>query len=149
MLDLEIILGGGLFSPQAEAEVERAAQQGATEAVAAAAEVARTTTAFKDGSGDLRRSISGKVEGKFLDDTMELVVKADADNAEFVNNGTRPHTIRPRRGKALQLRSLGDDVFSKKVNHPGTEATHFLENSLDVPRTQAILADKIEKALGG
>lgn len=61
----------------------------------------------------------------------------------MVNDGTRPHPIRPRRGKVLAFKggfraktlprtigsgaggSSGPEVFSRGVNHPGTAARDF------------------------
>ena len=63
----------------------------------------------------------------------------------YVDKGTRPHVIKPRRAKRLRFRTgyrakttpgvlisrrggaTGDVVFARKVNHPGTEARGFSE----------------------
>lgn len=63
----------------------------------------------------------------------------------YVNRGTKPHPIRPKRAKALAFQSgyqaktapgvigsgpggpFGDTVFSKGVRHPGTKARKFDE----------------------
>lgn len=46
--------------------------------------------------------------------------------------GTEPHTIRPRRKKALRFVSGGRVVFAMRVRHPGTRANPFLTRALDV-----------------
>lgn len=62
----------------------------------------------------------------------------------YVNDGTKPHMIRPRRARYLRFSSgyrsktrpqiigsqnggsFGDDIFSRGVNHPGTKARNFV-----------------------
>lgn len=62
---------------------------------------------------------------------------------KYVSLGTKPHVIKPKNGKVLRFKSMykpktkanvigshaggasGDDVFSKGVQHPGTEARNF------------------------
>lgn len=48
--------------------------------------------------------------------------------------GTEPHTIRPRRRKALRFIMGGKVVFATKVHHPGTVGTFFLTRALDAAR---------------
>lgn len=50
----------------------------------------------------------------------------DADYAEAVHNGSGPHTIRPRRKKALRFVVGGQTVFAKSVRHPGTRGRPWL-----------------------
>ena len=52
----------------------------------------------------------------------------------FIMNGTAPHTIRPRRRKALRFIGRGGVVFAKVVHHPGTRARPFLQKALDAAR---------------
>ena len=51
--------------------------------------------------------------------------------AAAVEFGTSPHIIKPSNKQALKFKSDGQIVFSKKVMHPGTEATPFMRPSLD------------------
>ena len=54
--------------------------------------------------------------------------RSDAPHAEFVINGTRFHTIRPKRsGGVLVFRVGGVTVFAKKVNHPGNDPNPFFD----------------------
>lgn len=48
--------------------------------------------------------------------------------AYFLHQGTEPHEIRPRSASALRFYSqrVGDFVFVKVVNHPGTKPLHYL-----------------------
>jgi hypothetical protein len=59
--------------------------------------------------------------------------------AVFLEGGTKPHVIRPRRKKALRFATGGNArltgsprtgapvVFAKRVNHPGSKAYPFLK----------------------
>lgn len=54
----------------------------------------------------------------------------DVDYAAAVNDGTRPHIIRPRNAQALRFRIGGRVVYAKVVHHPGTRANPFLDRAL-------------------
>jgi hypothetical protein len=54
----------------------------------------------------------------------------DVDYAAAVNDGTRPHAIRPRTKKALRFRVGNRVVFARVVHHPGTKGTRFLDKAL-------------------
>ena len=74
------------------------------------------------GPGSLTRSVA--------------IVHASAGYAAFVELGTRPHVITPRRAKVLawgtnnrlsgRPRSGSGMVFARRVNHPGTKPQPFL-----------------------
>lgn len=71
------------------------------------------------------------------------VIGTDDEVYGYVNSGTRPHVIKPRNGKVLAFGSSfspktaprvigsgggskgGGTVFSRGVNHPGTDAREF------------------------
>lgn len=69
-------------------------------------------------TGHLRRTITSRVERG----GDRGVIGTNAPHARSVHEGSRPHTIRPRRAKALKT-PYG--IF-KKVKHPGTRANPFL-----------------------
>jgi hypothetical protein len=48
----------------------------------------------------------------------------------MVNDGTRPHIIRPRTKRVLKFTVGGRTVFAKMVRHPGTRARPFLDRAL-------------------
>jgi len=50
---------------------------------------------------------------------------------EFLNDGTKPHTIEPKNAKALRFVIDGKVVFAKKVEHPGIEARKFVDKILN------------------
>jgi hypothetical protein len=57
-------------------------------------------------------------------------VGSDLEYAAFVNDGTRPHQIRPRNRQVLRFQVGGRTVFAKVVNHPGTRPRPFLDRAL-------------------
>lgn len=59
-----------------------------------------------------------------------LTVGSDVEYAAMVNDGTRPHTIRPRRAQALRFTVGGRVVYARVVQHPGTRARPFLDRAL-------------------
>lgn len=60
-----------------------------------------------------------------------LTVGSDLEYAGFVNDGTRPHQIKPRRsGGVLRFVVGGRVVYARVVNHPGTRARPFLDRAL-------------------
>ncbi len=52
----------------------------------------------------------------------------------YHHDGTGPHTIRPRRAKALRFVVAGRVVYAQKVRHPGTRPNPFLRNALPAAR---------------
>lgn len=59
-----------------------------------------------------------------------LTVGSDLEYAGFVNDGTRPHQIRPKNASVLRFVVGGRVVYAKVVNHPGTRARPFLDRAL-------------------
>lgn len=57
-------------------------------------------------------------------------IGSDVSYAQMVHDGTRPHTIRPKRAQALRFRIGGRVVFAKVVHHPGTRPRPFLDKAL-------------------
>lgn len=57
-------------------------------------------------------------------------IGSDVYYAPYVNDGTRPHTIRPKKGEALRFTVGGRVVFARVVHHPGTRARPFLDKAL-------------------
>jgi phage gpG-like protein len=75
-------------------------------------------------TGRLRASISKDVN------SLSFKVFSNVEYAGYVNDGTRPHVIRPRRAQALRFRIGGRTVFAKEVHHPGTRAKPYLDRAL-------------------
>ena len=66
-------------------------------------------------------------------------VIANASYSADIEYGTKPHVIEPKTAKALHFQSDGEDVFTKKVNHPGTKPNPVMRNA----------ALKVQKQVGG
>jgi len=136
--------------PAIEAEVLACMKDGAARAKQAP---------FKDQSGDTRRSIEGgiggslaggPVEAEFLEGSatgaksVEGYIRADSDAAGFLEHGTKAHIIEPKarrtKGQAgaktrrdrrmLRFEVGGEEVFARRVQHPGTRELNFIEKSM-------------------
>ncbi len=76
-----------------------------------------------------------------LDLPFEALITNPVPYGETVEKGSKPHVILPRNKKALafmpfanfslaEAGGLGAGVVVKKVNHPGTKPTHFVEKTV-------------------
>ena len=79
-------------------------------------------------TGVLRSSIEKGGVGDFLYVSMG---NPRAYYAPYVEYGTRPHMIYPRRAQALRFEVRGKTVFAKYVRHPGTEAKWIMRDSAE------------------
>lgn len=69
--------------------------------------------------------------------------------AKFAEFGTRPHTIRPRRGKRLRFVSIEGTVFAQSVRHPGTPPRKMLPSRAVADRiAERALAATLRRDLG-
>ena len=81
-------------------------------------------------TGRLRASIRVE-ERRTLTLRSKFTIGSDVEYAAFVNDGTRPHIIRPKNGQYLRFRGRGGGwVYAKLVHHPGTRARPFLDDAL-------------------
>lgn len=126
---------------------------------------AKTVHEYTDRTGLLTQSITpSKPEGSFLSGTLSVDVKAGGARVKYglyVEEGTKPHRIEPKRKKFLRFAPGGQylpggRVFSRGVNHPGTRAYKFMSNALEfIVETRApevfedALLDALDEALGG
>lgn len=80
-------------------------------------------------TGRLRASIQGEFSRSF---TLRprFTVGSNVSYAAYVNDGTRPHIIRPRNAQALRFMVGGRVVYARVVHHPGTRARPFLDRAL-------------------
>lgn len=60
--------------------------------------------------------------------------------AGFTEDGTRPHTIRAKRARALRFVVGGRTVYARVVHHPGTRAQHWFSRTVNAARWAAALA---------
>ena len=99
-------------------------------------------------TGELILSIGSVQRGTFSRGTLSGVVSASAPHAASIEDGSKPHVIRPKKKRALRWPSGGTGAngwaFAKKVNHPGTRAQPFLKPALAAKRDG--IADTFEKA---
>lgn len=87
---------------------------------------------FRDGSS------SGEYRGSFRTTTiveargLRTRVTNTAPHASYLENGTRPHVIRPKRpgGVLVFVTSIGNTVFAREVHHPGTRPYRILADAL-------------------
>jgi len=75
-------------------------------------------------TGFLRRNIIWRVEG------LTGYVISQAPYSAFVEFGTRPHMIFPRRARALRFEVGGQVIFARYVRHPGTRGQFFMRRAL-------------------
>lgn len=141
-IDLTELLQFCDLAPSKASEAVRAAMD--RELSRAAAE-ARSSSAFKDRTGALRKSIGYKVEGTSLLDGIEGTLFATAPHAIFIEDGTRPHTILPK-GQYLRFKSGRRWVFAKRVDHPGIRARNFLKSAISEDRMREAIEEAIVKA---
>lgn len=60
----------------------------------------------------------------------QVTIDVNVDYAGFVNDGTRPHIIRPKNKRALRFVVDGRVVFATVVHHPGTRAKPFMDRAV-------------------
>lgn len=75
-------------------------------------------------TGQLRRSIVMDYR------PIAVSIYPSVKYAEYVNFGTKPHTILPRTKKVLKFKIGGKVVFATRANHPGTKANPFVERTV-------------------
>jgi len=75
-------------------------------------------------TGFLRRNIVWSVEG------LTGRVISQAPYSAYVEFGTRPHMIFPRRARVLRFEVGGRTVFARYVHHPGTRGRFFMRRAL-------------------
>ena len=83
-------------------------------------------------TGTLKRSIT--VSNPMLGaEGLTAIIRAGAGikYAPYVEFGTRPHEIRPRRAKVLHWISEGEHVFARRVRHPGTRGQFFMRRAFE------------------
>lgn len=92
-----------------------------------------------------------------------VVAGTDSEIYKFVDSGTKPHQIKPKRSKYLRFSSgfkaktrpsiigsqdggsFGDAIYSKGVKHPGTKARQFTK--VIATRRQKTVEQEISQAI--
>lgn len=94
--------------------------------------------------------LSDAISYEIQDDEIRIV--SSTPIVTFLDKGTKPHIIRPKRpGGSLKFRAqesvvrkdgsklgFGDDVFAKQVKHPGTPPQEFVSQALFLNRKKFI-----------
>lgn len=100
---------------------------------------ARASLAPHTKTGETMRSLNARIMGP---DGVEFYDRAP--QALFLEEGTRPHEIVPRRARALRWYGPdGAPIFARRVSHPGTAATYWLSRALEAE------ADTFERIYAG
>jgi hypothetical protein len=73
----------------------------------------------------------------------------EAPYMKWINDGTPPHEIVPKNKKALAFHWNGKDMVLKKVQHPGIQPRHFMEDGLAAfaPRIKEKIEEAVDEAL--
>lgn len=123
-------------------------RQALGQSAAYTAQVARSTTTFKDRSGGLRASVK-RVERSEWHQQVSAGGPG-ARHALFVEAGTKPHPIVARRAQFLRFEQHGAIRYARRVFHPGTKATNFMLNARDLGEAQlAVFIDRgVSTAIG-
>lgn len=83
-------------------------------------------------TGMLRASIHGGVEGNYI------YVASATPYDVYVEYGSTPHEIKPKRRKALAFKKDGKEVIVKKVRHPGARPQPFLRPAANEGKAKLI-----------
>jgi hypothetical protein len=86
--------------------------------IKAAEESAKSTTLFKDKSGETRRSIKGELT------SFSSGFVSAGGASQFLENGTRAHSIYGN--PILRFQIAGQIFYRHMVNHPGTAERPFM-----------------------
>ncbi len=129
-----------IFAGEVMKALERTAQLATT--------YAKTSALYKSHTYGLRNSISfGTQRGST---SAHAVMRASAPYAEFIENGSRPHTIMARRKSTMRFVQNGAVRFARIVRHPGTKATHFMAKAQEraTPLLERLMGEAATRAFG-
>lgn len=87
---------------------------------------AKVGAKWTDRTGHARQGISGDSFNKGNNYTISL--SHGVDYGEILEEGSKPHIIRPKNKKALYWRGANHPV--KQVNHPGTKGKPIIEPTI-------------------
>lgn len=91
---------------------------------------AKQNANWKDRTSHARQALHSGVEGGINEYSIYLA--HGVEYGEILEEGSKPHTIIPKNGKALYWKGAAHPV--KKVNHPGTKGFKTIENTLEGSR---------------
>lgn len=79
-------------------------------------------------TGELARSITA--DARLRGAVLTVTVGSDLVQAATTNSGAKPHTIRPRRARALRFQVGGRTVYAASVQHPGNKGSRWFEQAV-------------------
>lgn len=115
--------------------------EGVTRALDATAQ--ETRSALGSVVADWEHAVQFAISGTGPD---ERAIATDDAVFAYQNDGTRPHTIAPRRKTILRFQSGGATVWARRVHHPGTTPQRW--TTTIAARMQRRLAQRIQQELG-
>lgn len=144
--------------PAVDREVEACMRDGAARAA---------NFHFKKSSGAYAENIEYGIRG-WLQNTgnsgglLEGFITAKAEHSSYVEYGTAPHEIVPKQRRTkgqrgartrrsqrmLQFEVGGQEVFARKVKHPGTTGLHVLSNAMPGDEFVKRVNNAFERAMG-
>jgi hypothetical protein len=151
------------------AAVRAGMRRGVSQGVQEGAAEAKTKHVFKNRTGDLERSIVGRLTGNRTsvgasrgtnipssqssrtsldpnDGAQFGLIEATMPYASFVENGTRPHLILPKKGRWLAWeRPAGEWHFAQRVNHPGSRPHPYM--SFAYLKCERVMIREIERGI--
>lgn len=87
-----------------------------------------------------------KITTKIYTDSVVISSKGTHYNLGYLlETGTSPHLIEPVFAKVLHFQINGEDIFAKRVNHPGTVAQPHFKPALNM--NKLVYKQKIGEAL--
>lgn len=99
----------------------------------------RATRTAKQVASERTERHTGRYEGGFRSRVerasapavARIVTENTAPYADIIEEGSRPHIIRPRRaGGVLRFKVRGGVVFARRAFHPGTKPRHVIATAL-------------------
>lgn len=94
-------------------------------------------------TGNLRRSVQHFTKG-----SKEAGVSArGAKYWVDIEYGTAPHVITPKKSKALRFQIGKDEVYAKKVQHPGTAPNPFVKRAVNTLRSRKMVQQAFRASL--
>lgn len=90
-------------------------------------------------SGQLHKSQSIKVGGSSF--MPALIVEYKAPQANYTDEGTRPHEIVAKRAKVLRFKVGGKVIYRKRVSHPGNKPTRWFRKTVTQANWNNVLRD--------
>lgn len=101
-------------------------------------------------SGETKQEVRSTFQGIGLG-RFRIVVESPTPQTGWTNDGTRPHVIRPKAGKALAFTwpKAGGRVAFAKVNHPGQRGTKWFTRATSAAEARQAVRDGLARAKGG